>query len=84
MSDIRVKCVDQTLTITNAPIIASGGVGEDRVVFDFCSLWDGYVKTVMFFTNENEGYSVLVENNVAVIPAEVMASEGFANFGVIG
>lgn len=85
MSVINVKCVDQTLTITNAPLIASGDVQTDTVKFDFCPLWDGLVKTAVFYRNEKEAYSVVVdEKNECVIPQEVLIDEGCFFFGVFG
>ena len=38
MSLIEAKCVDQTLLITNGPVIASGDVETDRIKFDFCPM----------------------------------------------
>ena len=85
MSEIKVKVIDQSMIFTNAPVIASGGVSEDRVVFEFAdTTWDGYTKTAMFFNNKNEGYAALMTNDVATVPAEAMASEGYMSFGLIG
>lgn len=85
MSDIKIKCVDQTLTFVNAPIIASGGVIEDRVVFDFCPLWNGYVKTAVFYRDKTEVYYKLLEaDDSCDIPAEVLASSGIVYIGVFG
>lgn len=86
MSVINVKCVDQTLTITNAPLIASGDVQTDTVKFDFCPLWDGLVKTAVFYRNEKDAYSVVVDRNTdeCVIPKEVLIDEGCFFFGVFG
>ena len=36
MSQIHVSCKDQLLKITKAPVVASGGLNEVSVVFDFC------------------------------------------------
>lgn len=33
---INVQCVDQTLTVTNSPLIASGEINEDVMIFEFC------------------------------------------------
>lgn len=87
MSDILVKCVDQTLQITNAPLIASGGVMEDRIVFDFCSLWDGYTKKAVFYRDKDNIYQVALsgtDGNIAYIPAEVMKEKGKIYLGVYG
>lgn len=87
MSDILVKCVDQTLTITNAPLIASGGVIEDRIIFDFCSLWDGYTKTAVFYRDKDNIYPVKLTGrdlSLCYIPAEVMKEKGKIYLGVYG
>lgn len=85
MSIINIKCIDQTLTITNAPLIASGDIQTDSVKFEFCPLWDRYVKTAIFYRDESEVYGVLVdENSEAIIPKEVLQSEGCFYFGVHG
>lgn len=85
MSVINVKCVDQTLTITNAPLISSGDVQTDTVKFDFCPLWSGLVKTAVFYRDEKDAYSVIVnEKNECIIPKEVLVDEGSFFFGVFG
>lgn len=85
MSVIAVRCIDQSLTITNAPMIASGSVESDRARFEFCPLWDGLVKTAIFYRTENEVYSVLIdESNECSIPQEVLSDEGTFFFGVFG
>lgn len=86
MSVINVRCVDQTLTITNAPLIASGDVQTDTVKFDFCPLWSGLVKTAVFYRDEKNAYSVVVDRNTdeCIIPKEVLVDEGRFFFGVFG
>lgn len=85
MSTINVSCVDQVLTITNSPLIAAGGVNENNIVFDFCPLWDGFVKTAVFWADPDTVYNALLDdNNEAVIPAEVLDREGKIYFGVFG
>lgn len=85
MSVLKVKCIDQVLTIVNAPLIASGDIQTDVVQFEFCPMWDGYVKTAIFYRNENEVYPVLVDiDSTAVIPQEVLKEEGLLYFGVHG
>lgn len=85
MSIINIKCIDQSLTITNAPLISSGGIETDSLKLEFCPMWDGYVKTAIFYRDESEVYSVLVdENSEAIIPKEVLQSEGCFYFGIHG
>ena len=84
MSIIKARCIDQTLEITNAPLIASGDVGTDVIQFEFCSRWDGYGKTAIFYRSEEEAYSAPIINGEAAVPSEVMRDEGFFFFGVYG
>lgn len=84
MSDIQVKCVDQTLTITNAPLIASGGVLEDRIIFDFCPLWTGYTKTAVFYRDKDNIYPVELADDTCYIPHDVLKEKGKIYFGVYG
>ena len=85
MSIISVKVLDQTMTVINAPVIASGGVEENYVQFSFDSAWDGFLKTAIFNkANETTLYTtVLDELNKALIPAEVLNAGGKICFGVV-
>ena len=49
---IRISCIDQTLKIVEAPIIASGGVKDSKIIFEFCHLWDGFTKTAVFLKSK--------------------------------
>lgn len=85
MSIIKIDCIDQTLNMVNAPLIASGDVETDIVKFEFCPLWNGFLKTAVFYRSESEVYSVLLdENSEATIPKEVLQKEGLFYFGVHG
>ena len=82
---INVECMDQELVITNSPVIASGGVHENFIAFNFCAKWDGFGKTAVFYRNEKERfYSVLGSDDVCEIPHEVTDYEGTMYFGVYG
>jgi hypothetical protein len=84
LSIIKIKCLDQTLTITNKPLVASGGQEENKMIFEFCSMWDGFSKTAVFFRNASEVYNVLIVNSECKIPNEVLQEEGKFYFGVYG
>lgn len=82
---INVQCVDQTLTVTNSPLIASGGINEDIMIFEFCSLWEGYAKTAVFYVDSQNVYHVVINSdNSVTIPSEVLEKEGKFYFGVFG
>lgn len=85
MTIISVTCTDQVLTVSDRPVIASGGVEVDRVMFTFCEKWDGHVKTAVFYRTASEVYHVLLdEENTCVIPKEVLKSSGLLHIGVFG
>lgn len=82
---IRVSVVDQTMKIVEAPILASGGVNEAAVIFDFCEKWDGFNKTAVFYVDEETPYhSILDDKDTCIIPWEVYAEQGYFFFGVFG
>lgn len=87
MSIIQVNCIDQVLTITNSPVIASGGVNEDFIQFSFDSNWDGFGKLAMFYRHgvETTVYeSAIASDGLCEIPHEVMSESGKICFGVTG
>lgn len=85
MSTIKVSCTDQVLAITNSPVLASGGVNENFIEFDFCEQWAGFGKTCVFFRERGEySYSILDSSDKCVIPPEATAGEGRMYFGIIG
>ena len=86
MSQIEISCIGQTAIFTNTPEIFSGDIGVDTVKFTFDGLWDGYtIKTAVFYNNPKETYTVILdENNVAVIPENVMYDKCKLSIGVFG
>lgn len=82
---IKVICSDQQLVAAVTPTIASGGINEDRIEFEFCPLWNGFGKTAIFYRDAKEAvYHVPLENDACIIPHEVLADEGWMYFGVFG
>lgn len=82
---IEVKCFDQVLTFTNTPVIASGGVGEDYVSFEFCEKWDGFTVTALFWRQGVDPIPVLAdEDGLYQVPPELMTSDGVVYFGAAG
>lgn len=84
MSIIKASCIDQTLTLTNTPVIASGGVGEDFVEFTFCPLWDGYIKTGVFYNDRGVFYSILDDTDTCVVPVQALQIPGNLFIAVFG
>lgn len=87
MTLIKALLQDQVLTLIETPVIASGGVEEDVVSFDFGidAAWEGYTKKAVFYRDESDVYHVDIgSDNTAVIPWEVLRQEGFMFLGVFG
>ena len=85
MSQLKARCIDQVLTFENTPVITSGNVNYDSIMFDFCSAWDGFIKTAIFYRSEDEAYyRLLDEANSCIIPNEVLTEKGDIFIGVFG
>lgn len=84
-TQIKVKCIDQSLTLVSTPLVASGGLNEDTVTFEFCQKWNGFSKTAVFYRNkEDVYYSLIDDDNTCYIPQEVLQEDGTLYFGVFG
>lgn len=81
---ITARVIDQTIQLVIMPRIASGGVDELQIRFDFCSLWDGCGKTAVFYRDPAQVYHIPIVDSVAVVPHEVLAEAGHFYFGVMG
>ena len=81
---MSARITDQHLTLVNVPLIASGGVDEIRIHFQFCGLWDGCGKTAVFYRDPAEVYHVPIADGSVIVPHEVLTAEGFFYFGVMG
>ena len=82
---IEVKCTDQVLAMTNTPVIASGGVGEDFVSIDFCSMWDDYTPSLLFWRKGVNPIPVLADaDGLYQVPAALTGEDGIIYFGAVG
>lgn len=84
MTTVRVSCTDQVMRLVERPTLASGGVNEAVVAFDFCEKWDGFAKTAVFYRDEEQLYPMLLENDSCFIPWEVYSTPGTFYFTVFG
>ena len=82
---ISVKCNDQVLTPVDTPVIAAGGINENKMFFEFCPLWDGFTKKVVLKYNKSITKEAEVDaDNACIVPPEVVAQPGYMFFGVYG
>lgn len=84
MTTIEIFADDQNLIVTEKPKIASGDKNSVRIHVDFNSEWDEYVKTGVFFNDQNMVYEQLIENDECVIPHEVLAQASSLYIGIRG
>ena len=85
MSLIRANVKDQVLRITESPTIASGGQNEVKIAFTFCEKWNGFVKTAVFYRDEDNIYPVILDDaDTCVVPWEVYYEPGTFYIGVFG
>ena len=84
MSVIQIRVDDQQIALTNMPVIASGGIEENQIEFDFSSDWAGFACVACFY-RENKSYTSLISaTGVASVPNEVVATDGKMWLGVMG
>lgn len=85
MSTINIKCVDQVLAFQNMPIITAGDQNVDKVQFDFCPLWDGFVKVAVFFQQKTEcSYALINADGSCNIPNSILKLSGKIFIAVTG
>ena len=81
---MTARITDQRLRLVNETLIASGGVDEVQIRFEFCSLWAGGGKVAVFYRDPSKVYHVPIMEDKATVPWEVLADEGYFYFGVMG
>ena len=81
---ITAKVTDQTVQLVNLPLLSSGSVGAVQIRCEFCSLWDGYVKTAVFYRQGGPVYHINMTDDTTDIPWEVLTEKGTIHFGIMG
>lgn len=84
---IEVSCTDQDIKVINNPVVASGGLHENFILFDFCEKWNGLTMTGVFYRDGKKiepFYSVVDGSNICEVPHEVTDTPGIMYFGVFG
>lgn len=81
---IKAKVTDQTLEFTLKPMVASGGVNEDVIEFEFDELWDGFDVVAVFYRSKREVFHQKIVDNRCIIPSEVLRAQGVFYVGVMG
>ena len=81
---IKAKITDQTLEFTLKPMVASGGVNEDVIEFEFDALWDGFDTVAVFYRSKRDVFHKKIVDNRCTVPSEVLKAEGIFYVGVMG
>lgn len=83
---IRIKAIDQRLTVVQQPILASGDVESVRVEYAFDSLWDGYTPFGTFYNGKHpeDVYEQRLTGGACIIPWEVLQDDGVLYIGLRG
>lgn len=85
MTTISLVANDQLLSVALNPKIASGDVKSVTLHVDFSAEWDGFAKSAVFFTlNDETVFEKVLVSNECTIPAEVLAESGILYIGVRG
>lgn len=85
MTKILLDCTDQNLIVTEAPVIASGGINDNMLVINFSAEWSNLAKSAIFFTsNYKTIYEAVLTNGECTIPAEVLTEAATLYIGVRG
>lgn len=81
---IKAKVTDQILEFTLKPIVASGGMNEDVIEFEFDELWDGFDTVAVFYRSKREVFHKKIVDNKCTVPSEVLRAQGVFYTGVMG
>lgn len=83
---IKLKTVDQRLTVVQQPVLASGDVGTVRVEYVLDSYWDGYIPSGTFYAGKQpeDVYEQPLTDGACVIPWEVLQEDGVLYIGLRG
>lgn len=81
---IKAKITDQILEFTLKPMVASGGVNEDVIEFEFDELWDGFDTVAVFYRSKREVFHKKIIDNKCTVPSEVLRAQGVFYVGVMG
>lgn len=81
---IKAKVTDQMLEFALKPMIASGGVNEDVIEFEFDKLWDGFNTLAVFYRSKRNVFHKKIVGNRCTVPSEVLRAQGVFYVGVMG
>ncbi|MBP9989630.1 MAG: hypothetical protein KBT46_09075, partial [Ruminococcus sp.] len=84
MNELKLSVNGNCLAVTEDTVSTQGSVNFDECSFTFNEEWDGFTKTAVFSTDNDDCYKVSVENNSCTIPSVCMEKEGIIRIAVYG
>lgn len=86
MTTIFAKTTDQVLVATQLPRVACNNQNTVKLHVDFDSVWDGYVKSAVFYTSKDPTvYEIILSTDGnCIVPAEVLIEDATLFIGVRG
>ncbi len=86
MAVLKLTCVGQNLDWAENPVdVFAGNVKIDSIQFEFCPLWDGFAKTVVFSKAGIDPIQVILNDDcICEIPPEVEETSGTLFIGAYG
>ncbi len=84
MTTIKLKVVDENIEFTSTPPVYSGDVNTISTQFEFGEAWDGFAKTAVFYREIETSYMQVLQDDVCLVPHEVMKTQGRIYIGVFG
>ena len=85
MTIINLMTSDQELIAVESPKLSSGDVNTDKIKVDFDDFWSDFSKTAVFFKEGDKNiYETLFIDNYAVVPHEVLDTDGNIYIGIRG
>lgn len=85
MTTISLVATDQVLSVALQPRIASGDRNSVMLHVDFDAEWNGYARSAVFFTSEDDTvYEVIMNGGECIVPHEVLTASGILYIGMRG
>lgn len=81
---INATITDQSMQLSNLPLLASGSEGVLQIACRFCEKWDDYAKAGVFYRKPGVVYHVPMDGDVVTVPKEVLVDAGGFYFGIMG
>jgi hypothetical protein len=81
---INATISDQSMQLSNLPLLASGSKGVLRIACTFCEKWTGLERVGVFYRNKENVYHVPFDGDEVTAPKEVLVDAGGFYFGIMG